>query len=168
MFNFRKPQKEDINNLIKLSTDFAADGKACSEMPIGKINTIEKAEQRLFGNNAYKVLCAIDSEKTQEKLAGFIGIYSYENTIGKTEYEASILLAKEYRKLGLGKDLCNWIFKEVPISIEVEAFVMEENVASLKASPKMGFKFKERFLDKEEFPGQEKWVSIFTRNGDLK
>lgn len=154
--NIRKPKKDDVNGLINLSKKFANEYKWAKEIPIGKINNVKKAKEWLFGNNVFKVLVA-----EEEFLIGYVGIKKHENG-----YEASILIDSNYRGKGIGKSLTNQIFKMIPEEIEVEAWVADFNKLSLKITPRMGFDYKKKFLEKEFIPGREFYVYIFTRPGD--
>ncbi len=157
--NIRKPSTDDINGLINLSRKYTKEHDWVKHIPIGQITNVSVAEDRLFGENVYQVLVAEENEN----LIGYIGIYKYD-----TCYGASILIDREYRGEGLGKRLTDELFKLIPEEIEVEAWVASFNKLSLKATPRMGFKLKERFLEKEFIPGREFYLHIFSRNGDKK
>lgn len=155
----RVPKRNDINRLITLSKKFADEYDWAKKIPIGQIKNLNEAKEWLFGDKIFKVLVA------EEKgfIIGYVGIKRYENG-----YEASILIDSDYRRTGIGKRLINEIFKLIPEEIEVEAWVADFNKLSLKVTPKMGFTFKKKLLDKELIPGREFYVHIFTRKGTKK
>ena len=81
-------------------------------------------------------------------------------------YEDSILIDSDNRGKGIGKRLTNEIFKMIPEEIVVEAWVADFNELSLEVTPKIGFNFKKKILEKEFIPGREFFVYIFTRAGE--
>jgi len=154
--DIRKPNKDDVKGLINLSKKFANEYEWAKEIPIGKIIDIKEAKKWLFGNNVYKVLVA-----EEEYIVGYVGIKEYEDS-----YEASILVDSDYRGEGIGKSLTNKIFKMIPEEIEVDAWVADFNKLSLKVTPRIGFDYKKKFLEKDFIPGREFYVYIFTRKGE--
>ncbi len=131
MFRIRPPEPQDEAALVDLSLHFAGESDWTSTIPIGQIDTLEKAHQRLFGE---QVLSVVVAENDQGKMIGYIGIY-------RTEHNpyASILVHKEYRLRGLGRALVEQAFEKLPPGLTVEAWVGAFNHLSLAATPRLGF-----------------------------
>ena len=153
----RKPEQEDIKGLINLSKKFSRQYKWAENIPVGRINTYCKAEDWLFGESIYRVLIAC----TKDKTIGYLGINEF-----KEGYEASILVDPEYQGQGVGRKLTDQVFKEIPEQVEVEAWVADFNKKSLDITPKLGFKLKRKFKEKNFIPDEEFTVYIFARRGD--
>ena len=154
--NIRAAKQDDIKGLINLSGKFSREHEWAKQVPIGSIDNYAKAEEWLFGENIFKVLVAED----KGSLIGYLGVKKYQEG-----YEASILVDSKFRGQGIGKRLTDEVFKLIPREIEVEAWVADFNEESLKITPKLGFKFKNKFKEKNFIPGREFYVHVFTRQG---
>ncbi len=158
---FVKPNNTHIKGLISLSKSFLKEFDWANSVPIGQIDTEEKARKKLFDKDVIAALLAEDNNN----LVGFIGVYKY--TYNNEEgYEASILIDSNYRGIGLGKKLCDKVFEDVPNNIEVEAWVLDINKPSMKATPKMGFKLKKSLIIDDHEPLNGLKVNVFTRKGE--
>ena len=159
MINFRKPKKIDISGLIKLSKEYSLESRWGHLIPVGQIYHIEEAKQNLLGNKIYECRIA-------EKEGNMIGYIAVKNH--KKCYEASILVDSDYRKQGIGKELTDIAFKNIPSDVEVEAWVADFNKTSLKATPKMGFEFKRKVFETNFITDKNFYIHIFSRSGDLQ
>lgn len=158
---FCLPNKRHIKDLILLSKKLTEEYEWGNRIPIGQINNEQKAEEKLFGENVEQVTVA----EMDDKMVGFIGIYEYDINDEK-KYEASILIDKENRHKGLGGKMCDEAFKLLSKDIEVEAYVAGFNKNSVNATPKMGFKLKEKFVEEEYEPCKGFTIYVFTRRGE--
>lgn len=150
---FRKPKKKDIDELIKLSKLFKKEYDWTDIVPIANIDTKDKAEDRLFGDNIKYILIA----EEEENMIGYLAVkkYEFEEDAG---HEASILINKDYREKGLAKKMVNKLFQEIPKNIAVEAWVLKDNIPSIKTVRSLGFKFDRIFAEDER-------VKIYTKRG---
>ena len=158
---FCSPRKSHISDLILLSQKLTNEYEWGNKIPIGRIDNEEKAKEKLFGDNAHQVVVA----QKDDRMIGFIGIYRHEYDDVKI-YEASILIDKDNRQKGLGRRMCDEVFKLLSKDIEVVAFVADFNVHSINATPKMGFKLKEKFVEDEYEPCIGSTIYVFTRRGE--
>lgn len=131
MFRIRPPEPQDEAALVTLSLHFASESDWSSTVPIGQIDTLEKARLRLFGEQALAVVVA---EAAQGELIGYMGIYR-----GEPNPYASILVHKAHRLRGLGRALVEQAFEKLPPGLTVEAWVGAFNHLSLAATPRLGF-----------------------------
>ncbi len=131
MFRIRPPEPQDEAALVALSLHFASESDWSSTVPIGQIDTLEKARLRLFGEQALAVVVA---EAAQGELIGYMGIYR-----GEPNPYASILVHKAHRLRGLGRALVEQAFEKLPPGLTVEAWVGAFNHLSLAATPRLGF-----------------------------
>jgi|SRR6056297_1503425 len=150
---FRKPKKSDISYLIKLSQKFKKEFDWTDLVPIANIDTKEKAKKRLFSDNIEHILIAEDNGK----MVGYLAVKKYE-VDGNIGYEASIIIHTEYRNQGLAKKMTKKIFQEIPQDIEVEAWVLKNNVPSIETVKSLGFEFDRNFAE-------DRRVQIYVKNG---
>lgn len=153
---FRKPILEDINDLKKISVKFKDEYNWAEDIPIANIDTNQKAKERLFSNNLESILIAEDNNK----MVGYMAVKRFE-VDQKTGYEASIIIDNDYRNMGLAKKMSEMVFHEISKNKEVEAWIHEDNIPSLKTVQSLGFKFKKHFEE-------DKKIKIFTKYGNRK
>lgn len=137
---FRKPLKKDINDLIQLSKKFKNEYEWTAKVPIANIETKNQAEDSLFDKNIKHILVAEENDEMIAYLA--IKRYQVDNRIG---HEASIIVHPDYRQQGLAKKMTEQLFKEIPKDIEVEAWVLKDNIPSIKTVKPLGFTFNRIF-----------------------
>lgn len=152
MFRLRPPEPQDEAALVDLSLHFASESDWSSTIPIGQIDTLDKAHQRLFGEQALSVVV---TEDAQGELIGYMGIYRAE----RNPY-ASILVHKAYRLRGLGRALVEQAFEKLPTGLTVEAWVGAFNHLSLAATPRLGFHWDHSI----EVDGRT--LNVFVRHSD--
>lgn len=137
---FRKPLKKDINDLIQLCKKFKNEYEWTAKVPIANIETKNQAEDSLFDKNIKHILVAEENDEMIAYLA--IKRYQVDNRIG---HEASIIVHPDYRQQGLAKKMTEQLFKEIPKDIEVEAWVLKDNIPSIKTVKPLGFTFNRNF-----------------------
>ncbi len=150
---FRKPILEDINQLKNISAKFKDEYDWASDIPIANIDTDQKGKERLFSNNLESILIAEDNNK----MVGYLAVKRFE-VDQKTGYEASIIIDTDYRNMGLAKKMSKMVFQEISKNKEVEAWIHEDNIPSLKTVKSLGFKFKKYYKE-------DKKIKIYTKHG---
>jgi GNAT superfamily N-acetyltransferase len=125
------PKPRHIEDLTGLSQDFAGETEWASTIPIGRVGSKEEAASRLFGP---EVLMARVAETESGEMIGYFGVYRHPEAV-----HMSILVKAGYRRSGVGKQLVEAAFREIPEGLEVEAWVGAFNEASLSAVPRLGF-----------------------------
>lgn len=151
---FRKPKKSDISYLIKLSQKFKNEYEWTDVVPIANIDSKKKAKKRLFADNIEHILIAEDNGK----MVGYLAVKKFE-VDGDIGYEASIIIHTEYRNQGLAKEMTEKLFQEIPKNIEVEAWVLKDNIPSIRTVKSLGFEFDRKFSG-------DKKVKIFVKRGN--
>jgi len=151
---FRKPKKSDISYLIKLSKKFKQEYDWTDVVPIANIDSKEKAKKRLFADNIKHIVIAEENDK----MVGYLAVKRYE-VDGKVGHEASIIIHTDYRNQGLAKEMTEKLFQEIPADIEVEAWVLKDNIPSIKTVKSLGFEFDRNFAG-------DKRVQIYTKEGE--
>ncbi|MGM0445184.1 MAG: N-acetyltransferase family protein [Bacillota bacterium] len=151
---FRKPVLEDISELKNISAKFKDEYNWAEDIPIANIDTDQKAENRLFSNDLGSILIAEDNNK----MVGYLAVKRFE-VEEETGYEASIIIDTDYRNMGLAKKMTKMVFEEILKDKEVEAWIHEDNIPSLKTVQSLGFKFKKYFEE-------DKKIKIFTKYGN--
>ncbi|HMA59989.1 MAG TPA: GNAT family N-acetyltransferase [Halanaerobiales bacterium] len=151
---FRKPKKSDISYLIKLSKKFKQEYDWTDVVPIANIDSKEKAKKRLFADNIKHIVIAEENDK----MVGYLAVKRYE-VDGELGHEASIIIHTDYRNQGLAKKMTEKLFQEIPPDIEVEAWVLKDNIPSIKTVKSLGFEFDRNFAG-------DKRVQIYTKGGE--
>ena len=151
---FRKPKKRDISYLIKLSKNFKKEYEWTDLIPIANIDTKEKAKKRLFADNIKHIIIA----EVNDKMVGYLAVKQYE-VDGEVGHEASIIIHTDYRNQGLAKKMTEKLFNEIPQEIDVEAWVLKDNIPSIKTVKALGFKFDRNFVG-------DKRVQIYIKSGE--
>jgi len=151
---FRKPKKLDISYLIKLSQNFKKEYEWTDVVPIANIDSKKKAKKRLFSDKIKHIIIA----EEKDRMVGYLAVKRYE-VDGEVGYEASIIIHTDYRNQGLAKAMTEKLFQEIPQNIEVEAWVLDDNIPSIKTVKSLGFEFDRKFSGDER-------VKIFTKRGN--
>lgn len=151
---FRKPILEDIETLKNISKNFKKEYGWAEDIPIANIDTDQKAKDRLFSDNLENILIAAEDDQ----MIGYLAVKKFE-VEEKTGYEASIIIDSEYRGKGLAKKMTEMVFSNISEDKEVEAWVHQDNIPSLKTVKSLGFKFKKHFKE-------DRMIRIFTKSGN--
>lgn len=150
---FRKPVKEDIKTLKNISGNFKKEYDWAKDIPIANIDTDQKAKERLFSDALENILIASENKK----MVGYLAVKKYE-VKEKTGYEASIIIDSKHRGKGIAKKMIKKVFKNISQDKEVEAWIHQDNIPSLKTVKSLGFKFKKHFEE-------DRMIKIFTKCG---
>ena len=98
-------------------------------VPIGSYYTTSKFEEFLSSTKFVFGKVAL----AQNKVVGATWINLYD------DWEASILITKEYRGSGIAQILVEVLRKEISKDKIVDVWVLEKNIASVKLCKKLGF-----------------------------
>lgn len=146
------PRERHIPQLLELSQAFAAEHDWAEQTALGGIKDLNDARAALFMDGAAVRV----AEHPEGKLIGFAGVYP--NPGG---HEAQILVAAQYRRAGVGKQLADSVFSLLPGGVAVEARILQENTAALAAAPQLGFDIYDTYY--EDKTGKLLRFSIFRR-----
>jgi len=150
---FRKPIIEDIKTLKNISINFKNEYDWAENIPIANIDNDKKAKERLFSDDIENILIATENDE----MIGYLAVKKFE-VEDNSGYEASIIIASKFRGKEIAKKMTRMVFNNISKDKEVEAWVHQDNIPSLKTVNSLGFKFKKHFKE-------DKMIRIYTKKG---
>lgn len=161
----------DINptfaeGIAKLSKSFAEEIDWGQYTPIGKMHPAEKFLEFYYSQKYVMGKVAL----VKDELVAFVWVTEYPKTDNSgTYWEASLLISKPWRKSGVSRDIMYALREDIPEEKEIEMWVSEKNVASIKHCQAMGYEFRLREIVKDYHPVFDgEWAQLFTWRGVKK
>lgn len=144
-----EPRPGHEEGLACLSRNFVEEAPWAANIPIGQMTEAAEASSRLFGEHVAAARVAVTG---QGEVVGYAGVYRRPHVM-----DLSVLVHRDQRRHGLGRELIARVFQALPSGTEVEAWVAAVNETSLRAMPAMGFVLDRTIED------QGRKVRVYTR-----